>query len=163
MRKAVASAATSKEFNLAKLLLVALALLTAHCNSPMNHRVVADDNTITKSATPRVFSKYKLAVESRWLRGPFGNVKLKNQLMVLVFDNTGTPTSLPDGLTLNFYSTMPSMVHPLEDAGFFEEVDTGVFINKDIQFNMGDEWRHELWLMNKDLDILDKVQWFESF
>lgn len=82
--------------------------------------------------------------------------------MVFLYKN-GNLHSLPEGQTLEFYATMPSMGHPMEDAGFFEEIDQGVYVNKAIRYNMSGDWKNELWIMDENLNILDRLQWLIYF
>ena len=83
--------------------------------------------------------------------------------MVIVRNREGALASLPQGLTLNFYSTMPSMGHPMEDAGYFEKLGVGIYLNSSISYNMSGDWRNELWIMDSDYNIKDKVIWEEFF
>ena len=142
-------------------LLIFTLLSLGACDSPMNNRV--RDNK-EDAFTPRLesFTESDWQAEVRWLDGPFGNINQKNQLMVMLYKD-GKLSSLPKNQTLEFYATMPSMGHPMEDAGFFEEVDTGIFINKDIRYNMPGDWLNELWIMDQDFNILDRLQWFIIF
>lgn len=142
-------------------LFIPLLLCLVNCDSPIRNKTVLVEKAITGSSNLETFAKHGITLQHQWLVGPFGSIKKENHLLVLLFDENKNPVSLPANLTLFFYSTMPSMGHPMEDAGIFEELDTGIYLNKTIRFNMGEEWRHELWLMNENQDIVDKVQWYE--
>lgn len=139
-----------------------LCVLSSACDSPMSHRV-ASGNRAQGGAESLTFKSYDLTVEVNWLLGPVGNISTNNQLLVVVKNHLGAPASLPEGHSLNFYATMPSMGHPMEDAGFFEELSPGVYVNKTIRYNMPGDWRNELWIMDRDLNIKDKVVWDEFF
>ena len=132
------------------------------CDSPQNHRVFLNEDTNEKTGdVTQTFTQYSLSYKAQWLQGPFGSLSKKSQIMVILFNKEGHRTSLPKGVDLQFYATMPSMGHPLDDPGFFEEIETGIFINNNVQFNMPGEWKMELWLTDKDYNILDNSLWLE--
>ncbi len=133
------------------------------CDSPMNNRVRQDSQVKEQTFVTHDFETLNLSAETRWLLGPFGDIKKTNSLLVFVYDASGTLTSLPENLDLAFYATMPSMGHPMDDSGSFEEIDTGIYINKTIRYNMGGDWKNELWVMDKDFNILDRLAWTEFF
>lgn len=58
---------------------------------------------------------------------------------------------------------MPSMGHPMDDAGYFESLGDGLYINRTIRYNMPGDWKNELWILDQDLNIQEKVQWDEFF
>jgi len=134
----------------------------AGCDSPMNNRINASQLNQQNDQILKLQS-LNLDVEAKWIAGPFGTVSAENHLLVIVKNSAGSPSALPDGLTLNFYSTMPSMGHAMDDAGFFESIGDGLYLNKNIKFNMPGDWRHELWLMDENLNIQEKVSWDEFF
>ncbi|MCB0379304.1 MAG: hypothetical protein KDD33_12495 [Bdellovibrionales bacterium] len=144
------------------LILAHFLLILSACNSPMNHRVEADSPT-NKSLESMSFSSYSLAVEVQWLTGPVGNIQTKNQLLVILKNDQGAPSPLPEGLTLNFYATMPSMGHPMDDAGQFQYLGNGIYLNPSIKYNMPGDWKNELWIMDNQFNIKDKVTWEEFF
>lgn len=131
------------------------------CESPMNNRVLGQPDALV--AEELSFAELSLSVEPQWLSGPVGNININNQLLVVLRNSLGRLTSLPQDMSLNFYATMPSMGHPMDDAGYFEEIDTGIYLNKTIRYNMGGDWRNELWLMDADFNIKEKVLWHEFF
>lgn len=133
------------------------------CDSPIQHRVRASDNAENKAQTNLNFNKYELNIEAQWLDGPHGNLTKTSTLMVIVTGPTGKMTSLPKELNLSFYATMPSMGHPMDDAGHFDEVDPGIYINKHIRFNMPGDWQMELWALDKNFNIKDQTQWLIEF
>lgn len=146
-----------------KVLFILTILILTACDSPQNYRVYTDnENNKQKSEVQKSFEKLPFRFEAKWLLGPKGSLSQTSQLMVLIFDSSGKLTSLPKDKELQFYATMPSMGHPLEDPGFFEEADTGVFINKTIQFNMPGEWKMNLWITDMDYNILDESSWLEQ-
>ena len=123
-------------------------ILLSGCDSPLNEKAN--------------FSKSGLQAEVKWIEGPFGNIKKENHLVVFLYKDGGL-FSLPDGQTLEFYATMPSMGHPLEDPGFFEEIDKGIYLNKSIHYNMPGDWKNELWIMDANFNILDRLEWLIYF
>lgn len=140
---------------------VMIFLLLTSCNSPMNHRVqssVGDSHKLEMMS----LNYFQFKVEFHWLIGPFGNANTDNHLLVILRDKNGIPKSLPDEFFLEFFSTMPSMGHPMSRAGYFERVSEGIYINKTIRFSMDGEWQHELQVVDSQYQIKDKVIWGES-
>lgn len=133
-----------------------------NCNSPMNNRVAEQQQTQQKAQSIQ-FQNFPLRVETRWNVGPIGNLEKNNHLLVFLKDANGNPASLPQGLTLEFYSRMPSMEHPLIDAGYFEKISEGIYLNPYIKFNMAGDWEHTLSIQDENYDIKDKIQWLEFF
>ncbi|MCB0363668.1 MAG: hypothetical protein KDD35_13155, partial [Bdellovibrionales bacterium] len=103
-----------------------------------------------------------LQVEVKWIDGPYGNINKTNHLVVFLYKE-GKLYSLPENQTLEFYATMPSMGHPLDDPGVFESIDNGIYVNKSIRYNMPGDWKNELWIMDSDLKILDRLEWLIYF
>lgn len=132
------------------------------CDSPMNNRI-STSYGIQNKAQKISFKEYPLTVETQWLVGPSGNITINNTLMVILKDSQGHLINLPDDLSLAFYSTMPSMGHPMEDAGYFEQINDGIYINKNIKYNMPGDWKNELWIMDTQFNIKDKIEWDEFF
>jgi hypothetical protein len=56
---------------------------------------------------------------------------------------------------------MPSMGHPMQNAGFFEEVSFGVYINSEIEFNMDGEWEMFIQVYDENYDIMSEALWQE--
>ncbi len=139
----------------------ALTFLSA-CESPMNHRTSSDIKTQVDSQTLPL-EVLKLNVEIKWIHGPMGNVSVKNHLLVILKDEQGALYSLPDDLSLGFYATMPSMGHPLDDPGFFEDIGEGLYLNKSIRYNMPGDWKNEIWVLDQNFNIKDKVEWDDFF
>lgn len=133
------------------------------CNSPQNHRVISNETNKNLQEKTLSFKTLGLQISTQWLSGPVGNIHINNALLVIIKDGDGQPTALPQDCTLTFYATMPSMGHPMDDAGFFEELDTGIYINKNIRYNMPGEWKNELWILDQDFHTQDKVSWIDQF
>ncbi len=142
--------------------LVFLLTVVSACSSPMNNRVHDAGGEDKTNMELKYFASMGYEVEIKWVAGPFGSLQQENHLLVLLFKD-GVLTSLPDGQSLEFYATMPSMGHPMEDAGFFTEVDPGIFVNKNIRYNMPGDWKNELWIMDSEWNILDRLEWDELF
>ncbi len=142
-----------------RIFILSLCYLMSSCDSPMNHRARFDDSE--KSRQTLAFSSQPLNVETQWLSDPFGNAKQQSALLVFITDEQGALTDIPEGLSLNFYADMPSMGHPMDDAGAFQKLETGIFLNKTIRFNMAGDWRMELRLQDEEFNITDQVQWYE--
>jgi hypothetical protein len=154
------------------------------CESPMDNRVQESKNSqqkintlkettlvLNESAAPNadpvdnnpVHTTVALTVKATWLEGPIGSINVNNTLLVRVYDEQGAYTDLPENIFLQFYSTMPSMGHPMDDAGTFTRISTGFYLNETIKYNMPGDWQNELWLMNQDYQILAVVKWLEYF
>lgn len=146
-----------------KFLILLLSVTLASCDSPQNHRIIGSSQGEEKSSfTQKTFENHPLKVEFKWISGPHGSLSQSSSLMILIYNKDGQLAPLPEGLEPYFYGTMPAMGHPLEDPGFFNKLETGIYINESIQFNMEGEWKLELWLMNEEFNIKDKVQWLDQ-
>lgn len=142
-----------------QILLPSLSFFLMACGSPTDNPV--QSQPIQKNGvSQQSFGNLGYTVEHRWVSGPYSNINQKSVLAVYIKDASGNIVSLPEGLELSFYSTMPSMGHPMDDAGFFEE-GPGVYINRNIRFNMPGDWKHELWILNSDYDKVDELHWLE--
>lgn len=138
-------------------------ILSAGCNSPLNHRLTEPEKPLDKSnATGLNFQTQALKVEKKWLEGPFGNVKKKSILIVYFYNAEQKLTDIPTGLSLNFFATMPSMGHPMDRPGYFEKISQGIYINREIVFNMVGEWEMQLSLDTEN-ETLDTLKWLETF
>ncbi len=143
-------------------LFIFLIILLAGCDSPMNNRIREGTLEGKYKEIKTSFKTSNLVAEVQWLDGPHGHINKSNHLLVVLYKNE-KPYSLPKNQTLEFYATMPSMGHPMDDAGFFEEIDTGIYVNKSIKYNMPGDWKNELWIMDSDFNILDKLEWLIVF
>jgi hypothetical protein len=134
-------------------------LFLGACDSPRNNRVAEGEEPEANQVNKQSFKSTGLLVQYQWLSGPFGNLKETSSLIVYL-SREGKPVSLPQGQELNFYATMPSMGHPIEQPGYFDELSTGIYLNKNIIFNMQGPWQMELWVQDSlTSSILDKVEW----
>ncbi len=143
-------------------ILCILALCTVHCKSPMDNRL-DEPESFAQKANILELSSLKLSLKTQWLEGPVGNLQVNNTLLVSVYNSNDELTDLPDSLQLQFYATMPSMGHPMDDAGMFERISTGLYLNSTIKYNMQGDWQNELWLMDQNYQTVEAVQWFDSF
>ncbi|MCH2533939.1 MAG: hypothetical protein MK008_05810 [Bdellovibrionales bacterium] len=142
--------------------LIALILLLTACHSPINHRLTQDNSELKKLKLSKEFKNNKLMITFEWIVGPSGDINKNNSLFVVVKDENNNLVNIPKGLNLSFYATMPSMGHPLDDAGFFEPLSKGLYLNQTIKYNMGGQWLNELWLVDEDLNIKDKISWQDT-
>lgn len=138
-------------------------LLIIACESPRNNRVSPNGLNVNPLSQTMSFLEFPYQVEVKWLVGPVGNINAKNQLLVVIKDQDGNPTSLPAQYSLGFYATMPSMGHPMDDAGYFEDLGYGIYLNKTIGYNMPGDWQNEVWIMDKEFNVLDRVIWDDFF
>lgn len=146
-----------------KLIIIFIVSLSlVRCDSPMNNRVEENNSTLSQ-AQKISFTQGALVAEFKWIAGPVGNITFNNILLVILRDAQGRLANLPENQTLEFYSTMPSMGHPLEDPGYFEPISEGMYLNKTIKYNMPGDWKNELWILDADFNIKDKLEWDDFF
>lgn len=136
-----------------------LGLFLTGCNSPRNNRV--QDGELRESAVvdQQVFSSTGMRLEVLWVKGPFGTSTKSSEIMVVITNADGDRVSLNG--ELGFYAWMPSMGHPADDVGYFEEIEQGVYLNSNIRFNMQGEWEVILRELDADFNVKDEVQWLE--
>lgn len=146
-----------------KYFVLPLLLLLTACHSPMNHRIIQDSQASQKlSKVSATFEQQDLTVTYEWIVGPSGDINKTNSLFVVIKNKNGELVDLPTHLSLSFYATMPSMGHPLDDAGYFERLSKGLYINQTIRYNMGGDWQNELRLVDENFDIKDKIVWQDN-
>ena len=139
-----------------KLLLLFMFIFLSSCNSPTQKLAPIPNSDSHKAAFPQT----PYSAKYYWAKGPYGEVDKENTLVVFLYKNQELH-SLPSDLSIEFYATMPSMGHPLEDAGYFQELSPGIYINEHIKYNMSGEWKNELQIMNSAFNIQDKISWSE--
>lgn len=145
-----------------KILLSGFALLLmSACDSPRDHRVNPASGDQNSSLALQNFKSSNLSVKAQWLAGPFPTANKFSTLIVYIYDSNGALTSLPAGDEINFFATMPSMGHDLDQPGYFEEISPGIYLNKQISLGMSGDWAMELWQQDANFDIKDKVVWSE--
>lgn len=137
--------------------LVVFLLLLSACDSPLRHRVKEQDGS-GPSLSLLSFQQSGYELRFQWIKGPFPNVSKASSLIVYVYKD-GDLMALPTDRQINFFATMPSMGHALDQPGYFEELSPGIYLNETITFNMTGEWLMELWLQDLKGDILEKVSW----
>lgn len=130
------------------------------CGSPRSHRFTIDNNDLQKNNTSSLsFKTSQLIIKTQWLSGPFGSVEKKSTLVVYIYNTNGDLASLTNNLDLSFYAAMPSMGHPLSHPGYFQKISEGVYLNKDILFNMSGDWLMELSIVNNDGQTQEEIKW----
>ncbi len=145
-------------------LILVSGLFLISCDGPRNHKVKkVSASGLGKSNEKMSFKSNKIQISVSWLSPLVGSIDKTNTLIVYLFNKQGALVDPPKDLTVEFYAIMPSMGHPMGDAGFFEKLDTGIYINKNIVFNMDGDWLMEVLLLNKDYVVQDKVEWEESW
>ncbi len=152
---------------------LAMIMFLMACESPRNERVRKEshegkltpadlgsgENLNLKTIT---IDEQQLTLEFFWLKGPVGHIEQNNELLLIVRNRLGEQTSLPDGYSFEFYSHMPSMGHPLENAGQFENL-FGSYINKTIRYNMPGDWTNEILIFDESFNLIDQVVWNDFF
>lgn len=146
-----------------KILIILSVFTLIACGSPRDN-MVKDGNNKQQKQTPNklVAEVTKIEISYQWLKGPSGSIYEDNHLLV-VLTKDAQRYDLPEGLSLLFYATMPSMGHPMEDAGHFKRLDTGIYINSSIKYNMPGDWLNEIWIVDDQLEIKDLVSWEDLF
>jgi len=143
-------------------LIVLISILLA-CDSPTQNKVQERDAVSAKATKVFNLNNSKRSLEFFWSYGPNGSIKIKNQLLVVIKDSSGRPRDLEPNEDLEFYSFMPSMGHPLEDPGYFDRIAPGIYLNKDIIYNMSGDWKNEIMITRKDGKVVDEVSWEDFF
>ena len=142
------------------LFLTTLLVILSACDSPRNHRVESGGGTSGESMVSlQSFKNSDLKISAKWLVGPHPVVNKPSTLIVYIYNSEGNLVSLPDGEQINFYASMVSMGHGLDQPGYFTEISPGIFLNTEISFNMSGDWSMELWLQDADYNIKDKIVW----
>lgn len=147
-----------------KCLTFTLVLALLGCGSPQNHKVnlngsLNEGGPTRSTPISYTMSSTGLNIEVKWLQGPFTRASEASELMIFVRDQNGELSSIDS--ELGFYAWMPSMGHPMEDAGFFEKVSEGVYLNSHIKFNMGGEWEMFFQVYDENYDVLSEASWKE--
>ncbi len=143
-------------------LMVFLILLSA-CGSPRNNRVTGGLGTDQKVQSQKIFVQKNIKVVSYWAQGPYGTVTQKSFITVYLYNQNDELVSLQNGEELGFYAVMPSMGHGLDQPGFFEELAPGIYINRNITFNMPGDWEMRLWIMDAQGNMVEEIRWLEVF
>jgi len=157
-----------------KVLALVVCLALNACNSPRDHMISEEALENNKSLERRSdhkdeptktaaysFDVFNINAEPQWLSGPFSE-PVSSTLRVILRDAEGDLFSLDTKLyELGFNAFMPSMGHYLDDPGYFKEVTKGVYENPAVKFNMANDWRMDLMILNSNYEIVDLVQWLE--
>jgi hypothetical protein len=128
----------------------------------MNHQS-GDVAEQTQKANALKFSSLDLSVKTIWLEGPVGSINFNNSLLVTLSNSRGELEDLPVGLFLQYFAVMPSMGHPMDDAGTFERISKGIYLNSTIKYNMPGDWKNEIWVMDATYKTIEAVQWNDFF
>ena len=150
--------------NKALLLCIATAYL-ASCESPLATKKLKNNEppflSSQLSSQTHSLESFDLTLEFQWAQPPQGRLDFLNILVVFMRNQDGVLVSLPEGHTLDFYATMPSMGHPLADPGFFDEVNPGLYLNKNIVYNMPGDWKNDIAILDQNDDVVEQVIWDE--
>lgn len=144
------------------LFFILLCFLSVQCNSPMNHRTDSPGKQAPAGKALNL-SSLAISVNTQWLVGPVGSINFNNVLLVQMKNPQGELQDLPAGLFLQFYAIMPSMGHPMDDAGTFERIAKGLYLNSTIKYNMPGDWKNEIWVMDSTFKTIEAVQWNDFF
>jgi hypothetical protein len=137
-------------------------LFLSACDSPRNHRL-QDLSGLQKAQNILTLTKLDLRLQSQWVEGPYGNVQKSSSLVIYVYNQKQELTDLPSGKDLEFFATMPSMGHPLDQPGEFIRVAKGIYINSSIRFNMPGDWQMEVSIVTSNNEIVEQAVWLEFF
>jgi hypothetical protein len=139
-------------------------LLSSACDSPIQNRVrnLERQNNSNQIDQSTVISHGEYQITAQWLTGPFGQITQLSELLVMIRNPDGELSDLNGLEQLYFYAAMPSMGHPMDDAGDFVRLHQGIYLNQTIRFNMPGDWKMELWWMDDDYNILEAVSWDED-
>jgi hypothetical protein len=146
-----------------KYLLYAFTCYLIACDSPRNHRINENPGVQKTEISPLELKVVGRTLKAEWVEGPFGSIEKSSVLLVYMLNAQKRLESLPEGLELQFYATMPSMGHPLSHAGYFQRIADGVYINKDVIFNMAGDWLMEISVIDEQGNTKDVLQWLLFF
>lgn len=144
-------------------LIFGVMLFLVSCESPRNNRVRTDENLVTAQGQSLRFEVFGYSIDVLWSEGPHPEIFKTSKLLVLIYNQDGQLTDLPDGINLNFFTLMPSMGHGAEDTGYFQKISEGIYENPSIVFQMPGDWQMQLSLLDSNFNELDKVVWLEFF
>ncbi len=131
------------------------------CDSPRNNRIEMQGSNVSGQSETYSLNKLELNLRVLWLEGPYSSVGQNSVLTVYVYNLDGELINLPEGLSLEFFSVMPSMGHSLDDPGYFKNVSQGVYENRDIYFQMGGDWQSEVQVLDSNSNYIDKISWLD--
>ncbi|GEM_PF-1400866 len=103
------------------------------------------------------FKNSNLYLKVNWLKGPFADPSLENSFLIIVQNNSGELVDVPSGHDFYNWGWMPSMGHGTADDGYTERISKGVYIQKELFFNMGGEWDLNLEIYNGST-LVDSVK-----
>jgi hypothetical protein len=144
-------------------LLSGFIFLNTGCDSPRNNRVLMGEELAKAGSEYLVFANLDFTMTVIWSEGPYPEIFKTSKLLVLVKNSSGELINLPDDLSLNFFTVMPSMGHGSEDTGYFQNISEGVYENPSIVFQMPGDWQMQLSILDSNFKELDKVIWLEFF
>jgi len=144
-------------------LMVFIFFMTA-CKSPILNHVKKLKEAGTESVGEIVpiegllIEKLGLRLNWRWIKGPSGLVSVENEMEIEILDLEGNRTDLPVEYQIFTYGWMPSMGHGTADDGYIEEAGNGVFLWKELFFNMGGTWTL-YFLFYKNGELIENLEY----
>lgn len=138
------------------MLVIMLSIYSCGKSPLLNHQKESDQLTQSSNQVgPELILKNsQLFLKVSWLKGPYPLPTHENQLLIIVQNYSGDLVELPLGSQFYLWGWMPSMGHGTADDGFTEEVSKGIYIHRELYFNMGGDWdlNIELHMNNQTLD-----------
>lgn len=145
--------------------LICICFFMLGCDSPRGAKIVSEvsdkNSKFDVKFNIQKFKKLNFEFQTQWLEGPYPFVEMNSTLIVFIYDQEGNLTDIPSDLILGFNAKMPDMGHGLEEAGHFTRIEEGVYVNKDITFQMDGDWNMEMYILDQNYNELDSVSWIE--
>ena len=137
-----------------------LLVLSSCGKSPLFNHKAEDDQTVqgTNAITSKLsFETSELFVKINWIKGPYGEPSLENNFIILVQNSSGELTDIPADHQFYIWGWMPSMGHGTADDGYTERLSKGVYIQRELYFNMGGDWEVNIELY-KGSELIDSTK-----
>ena len=119
--------------------------------SPLCNHENEKDNEISNTTaltSALKFESSQLFLKVNWIKGPFSTPSLENNYLIIVQDKNGELVDIPEGYEFYNWGWMPSMGHGTADDGYTERISKGLYIQKELYFNMGGDWDLNIELYN---------------
>ena len=99
------------------------------------------------------FKNSNLSVKVNWLKGPYADPSLENSYLIIIHNKGDELVDVPNGYEFYNWGWMPSMGHGTADDGYTERISKGIYIQKELYFNMGGDWDLNIELYNGETRV----------
>lgn len=126
---------------LSLILVILVTLLASSCGrSPQANHSYESEAVREQLKGTMNLNKLGLNIELSWLKGPFGDPSLESRFLMIVRNQDGEITSLDSKYHFYINAWMPSMGHGSAYDGDTELSSKGVYLHRDLYFNMPGDW-----------------------